>query len=486
MVDAVQDWSPAEFEKHGAEVLAAIREHFEQIRQVPVSRPYDTRVLLEEFEGPMPDDGEEFTTILAETREKVVPNLVQWNHPSFFGYFPTCASFPGVLAETVTAALNVNTMLWKTSPAGSAVETVVLRWLADLAGYHTDADGLLLGGASLATLFALGAARDAALGPEVREHGLGSAGRLRVYASDQAHSSVEKSVIALGFGARNLVRVPSDAHYRMRPDELDAALRRDLAAGAKPVAVVATVGTTSTGAADDLAALARVTERHGVWLHVDAAYGGFYRACPSLRDRVEDVRVGDSLVVNPQKTLLVPLDSTALFCRREGALAQSFRLVPDYLTSERPAAFDYMDLSPQLGRGFRALKAWWVLRTFGRNGLTAHLERSVEMADALRESAAAHEDWTVVGTTPYPLVCLRYTPKRDGEPLPRHARDQLNAAIAGAVNESGRAFVSHSVLRDGYVIRVAVGNARTTPADVRALWRLLTTTAEAQYADQRF
>lgn len=486
MADVIPDWSPSEFEERGAEVLAAIREHFELIRQVPVSRPYDVQRMLEEFDSPLPDEGEEFKTILAETQQKVVPNLVQWNHPSFFGYFPTCASFPGVLAETLTAALNVNTMLWKTSPAGSAVETVVLRWLAELAGYDTDADGLLLGGASLANMFALGAARDAASGTDVRNDGLAAAGRLRVYASDQAHSSVEKSVIALGIGARNLVRIASDEHCRMRPEGLEAALREDLAAGAKPIAVVATVGTTSTGAADDLTAIARITERYGIWLHVDAAYGGFYRACPQLRDRVEDVSVGDSLVVNPQKTLLVPLDSTALFCRREGALAASFRIVPDYLTSEQPAAFDYMDLSPQLGRGFRALKAWWVLRSFGRNGLTAHLERSLEMADALRAEATGHADWTVVGSTPYPLVCLRCTPKPNGRPLSRDERDRLNAAIVAAVNDSGRAFVSHSVLKDGYVIRVAVGNVRTTPADVTALWRLLTSTAEAVCAEQQF
>ncbi|WP_405387465.1 PLP-dependent decarboxylase [Streptomyces sp. NBC_01102] len=486
MADVVRDWSPSEFEEHGAEVLAAIREHFELIRQVPVSRPYDAQLLLEQFDSPMPDEGEDFKTILAETRQNVVPNLVQWNHPSFFGYFPTCASFPGVLAETVTAALNVNTMLWKTSPAGSAVETVVLRWLADLAGYDTDADGLLLGGASLATMFALGAARDAALGPSVREDGIADAGRLRVYASDQAHSSIEKSVIALGFGSRNLVRIESDEHYRMRPEELEAALKEDLAAGAKPVAVVATVGTTSTGAADDLTAIARITERYGVWLHVDAAYGGFYRACPRLRGRVEDVSVGDSLVVNPQKTLLVPLDSTALFCRRKGALAESFRIVPDYLTSDQPVAFDYMDLSPQLGRGFRALKAWWVLRSFGRNGLTSHLDRSLEMAEELREDATGHADWTVIGSTPYPLVCLRYTPKPNGRPLARDECDRLNAAIVGAVNKSGQAFVSHSVLRDGYVIRVAVGNIRTTSVDVKELWRLLASTAEALHAGQRF
>lgn len=482
MPDAPGDWSPTDFERHGREVLAAVRAHFEQVRDVPVARPYDPAELMSRLGTDVPEDGEEFPRVLKDTWEKVVPDLVQWNHPAFHGYFSTCASFPGVLAETLTAALNVNSMLWKTSPSASALEQVVLRWLADLAGYPGDADGLLVGGgASLANLYALGAARDAALDHDVREEGMVVPGAAvpRVYTSDQAHSSVDKAAITLGIGLRNVVRIPSDDAYRMRPDLLEEAIARDVAAGHRPVAVVATVGTTSVAAADPLRPIAEICRRYGVWLHVDAAYGGFFALADSLRGTLEDVSVGDSLVVNPQKTLFVPLDSTALYCRRPGALANTYRLVPEYLTSTHAGGtFDYMDLSPQLGRGFRALKLWWVIRSFGRSGLRERLDFAVELADWLRDRAAGHPDWQCPAPSRYPLVCLRYAPAAGSAERDGAAVDELNARIVQEVNASGTAYVSHSVIREGYVIRVSLANIHTTREDVARLWDLLNRTAE--------
>lgn len=489
MPDGIGDWTPEVFEESGRQLLAEIREHFEGIRQKPVSAPIDPADLMSLLDGALPENGEGFPGILADTWEKVVPGLVQWNHPSFHGYFPTCASFPGVLAETMTAALNVNAMLWKTSPAASALEQVVITWLADLAGYPQSADGVLVNGASLATLYALAAAREAATSFDVREHGLAGAPALRIYTSDQAHSSVEKAAITLGVGMANVVRVPSDDGYRMRPDLLEEAIRRDRAAGVVPLAVVATVGTTSVAADDPLEGIADICRRHDVWLHVDAAYAGFYRICPSLRDTVEDLSLGDSLVVNPQKTLYVPLEATALYCRRKGQLAATFRLVPEYLTSvHHEKTFDYMDLSPQLGRSFRALKLWWVIRAFGRVGLASRLEHSVALADRLRETASVHPDWQVVAPSRYPLVCLRYEPRAwqsgtDAESQTRRAAlDELNAEIVAAINADGRAYVSHSVIRCGYVIRVSIGNIHTADADLGRLWGVLNEVAEGVVA----
>ena len=483
MPEAVGDWTPAEFEEHGRAVLAAVRQHFDQIRDVQVARPSDPAELIARLNSPLPEHGERFDQILADTWEKIVPDLVQWNHPAFHGYFSTCASFPGVLAETATAALNVNAMLWKTSPAASALEKVVLRWLAELCGYPPDAEGVLVNGASLATLYALAAARDTALGFDVREQGLaGSGSALRIYASDQAHSSVEKAAIVLGIGQRNVVRVPTDNRYRMRPDRCEAMIVRDLAAGHTPVAVVATVGTTSTAAADPLEPIAAICQRHHVWLHVDAAYGGFFALASRLRDRLEAVSVGDSLVVNPQKTLFVPLEATALYCRRSGALANTFRLVPEYLTSAHAdGKSDFMDLSPQLGRSFRALKIWWVLRTFGRAGLEARMNLALDQAAWLRQQAANSPSWQVPVQSAYPLVCLRYVPADiDGNAVGAAEADQLNARIVEEVNESGEAYVSHSVIREGYIIRVSLGNIHTTGDDVRRLWDVLNRAAAKQ------
>ncbi|NUR59923.1 MAG: amino acid decarboxylase [Catenulispora sp.] len=446
---------------------------------------------MESLDSPLPEAGVEFSALLRDTREKVIPRLLQWNHPSFFGYFPTCASFPGVLAETLTAALNVNAMLWKTSPAASALEAVVLRWIAQLAGCPGEADGVLVTGASLANLYALAAARDAAAGFDVRERGLaGGAGRLRVYTSDQAHSSVDKAVITLGLGLDNLVRIPSDDQYRMRPDALEAAITHDRDAGFTPVAVVATVGTTSVAAADPLGPISDICTRHGVWLHVDAAYAGFYGLSPRLSGVLEDLSVGDSLVVNPQKTLFVPLEGAALYCRRRDALANTFRLVPEYLTSDPDdLTFDFMDRSAQLGRSFKALKMWWVIRTFGRAGLAARLDHAVALAEDLRTIAASHPDWELPVSSPYPLVCLRYQPRAvmSDPGLTDEARrsllDTLNASILADLNASGRAFLSHSVIREGYVLRVSIGNIRTGADDVRRLWDLLCVTAEKHLAE---
>ncbi|WP_370944283.1 aspartate aminotransferase family protein [Amycolatopsis sp. cg5] len=477
------DWAPAQFEEHGRELLAVLREHFESIRQVPVTVPTGTGDLSASLLSGLPEQGVDFERILADTRELVVPYLVHWNHPSFHGYFSNSASFPGVLAETMTAALNVNAMLWKSGPAASALERVVLGWISEMVGYPEDSDSVLVNGASLATLYALAAARDAALGPSVRVEGL--AGRdlpvLRLYTSDQAHSSVDKAAITLGFGTANLVKIPSDDQYRMRPDALEAAISADLANGFKPVAVVASVGTTSVGAADPVPAIADICERNGVWLHVDAAFGGFWRLAPSLAGKVEDLTLADSLVVNPHKTLYIPMEASALYCRHRGALADTFRLVAEYLTSAQDEhTVDYMNLTPQLGRSFRALKLWWVIRTFGRAGLAERLEHSVQLANWLREEVAGEPLWRVPVDSIYPLVCLRFEPSGD-----RETNDWLNAEIVEEVNASGEAFISHTVIDDGYVIRVSIGNIHTTRADVERLWRTLQEIAARRFSMQR-
>ncbi|OLF11287.1 pyridoxal phosphate-dependent decarboxylase family protein [Actinophytocola xanthii] len=476
MSERVGDWAPAEFERHGRELLAMVREHFESVREVPVTVPRTSAELMDALRAPLPEAGEDFARVLADTRDRVLPHVVHWNHPSFHAYFANSASFPGVLAETLTAAMNVNAMLWKSGPAASALERVVLDWVAELVGYPAGADSVLVNGASLATLYALAAARDAALGDDVRVNGVPAGATLRVYTSEQAHSSVDKAAITLGIGQANVVRLPVDEHYRLRPEVLEEAIRRDLAAGAVPVAVVATVGTTSVGAADPVAPVAEVCARHGVWLHVDAAFGGFWRLAPSLTDAVEDLSPADSLVVNPHKCLYVPMEATVLHCRRRGALARTFRLVPEYLTSHQDAdTVDFMDLSPQLGRSFRALKLWWVIRSFGRAGLARRLENSVGQARWLRASVERHPDWHCPVTSLYPLVCLRF------EPAALRGRraevDALNAAVVEEVNASGSAFVSHAVVEEGYVIRVSIGNIHTTHEDVERLWELLTAVA---------
>lgn len=489
------DWAPAELEQAGHDVLRLIREYFETIDERPVLTNIQARELQALLDSPLPDHSTAFDQILAETKANVIPHLTHWNHPNFFAYFAISGAGPGILADTLTSALNVNAMIWKTSPAASALEQVVLRWMAEMVGYDPTADGVLLNGASLATFYALAAAREE-LGLNIREEGL--AGRdlpvLRVYCTEHAHSSIDKAVIALGIGLKNLVKIPGDEQHRMRADLLEAAIREDIARGYRPFAAVAVAGTTSTGAADPLAAIGQICREYGLWLHIDGAYGGLYNLVDEIRAQVDDLNAGDSIVINPHKVLFTPLEVTALYCRRKGKLAAAFSLVPEYLRTEKQdGSVDYMDFSLQLGRSFRSLKLWWIIRSFGRQGLAARMAEHLRLARLLESWSAAHPDFDRVASSPYPLVCLRVFPRdlrerysaagEAGREAIRAYLARLNAAVMERVNAGGEQYISHTVLRDGYTLRVAVGNIRTEERHMEALWEKLRATAAE--ADQK-
>lgn len=484
------DWDPAEFEQAGHEVLALIRDYFERIEETPVLTKTPARDLLELFSTPVPEESAPFAQILAETRQKVIPNLTHWNHPNFFAYFATTGSGPGILADTLISALNVQGMLWKTGPAASALEAVVLRWMAEMVGYPSEADGVLINGASLATFYALAAAREAT-GLNIREEGLVGRGLpvLRVYTTEHAHSSIDKAVIALGLGLKNLVKIPADEQHRMRPDLLEAAVAADLARGMRPIAVVAVAGTTSTGAADPLAPIAEICRRHGLWLHLDAAYGGLYNIVPAIRAQVDPFDLADSVVINPHKVLFTPLEVTALYSRRKGALAATFSLLPEYLRTEpQDGSVNYMDYSLQLGRQFRALKLWWVIRAFGRQGIAARMTEHLRLARLLEVRINAHPDLVRVSASHYPLVCFRLVPRalraeleRSGGPRREQIQaecDRLTAALMERINADARHFLSHSAVREGCILRVAVGNIRTSELHLDRLWEKIAAATE--------
>ncbi len=368
------DWSPQELEDNGRLLLARLREHFETLRELPVTTSASAREIRALFDEPVPAQPESFPAILEETWEKVRPHLTLWNHPRFHAYFSNSSSGPAMLAELAASALNVNVMLWDAAPAAAAVETNVLGWLAEMLGYPDDGDAVLVDGASLATLYALAAAREHLDGLDVRSSGLSGSQRLRIYTSDQSHSSVDKAAITLGVGLDNLVRIPAAKDGTLEPAALEARICADLQAGYRPMAVVATIGTTSSGAIDPLEGIARVCAEHQVWLHADAAYGGFWRLVDDIRPRIPDLAVADSVVANPHKVLLCPMEASALFCRHPDALTNTFRLVPEYLTTRgEDGSVDFMNYSLQLGRQFRALKLWWIIKSFGLQGIADRL-----------------------------------------------------------------------------------------------------------------
>lgn len=420
-----------------------------------------------------PEVGEGMEEIFADYQSTIEPHVTHWNHPGFLAYFSITGSGPGVAAETLAAALNVNAMLWRTGPAAVEVEELACDWVRQMVGLPEAFRGHLNDTASTSTLVALAAARHELRGlpgADVRRRGL--AGRsdlppLVVYASDQAHSSVDKAALVLGLGTENVRRVASDEEFRMDVGALAEAIAADRAAGRLPLAVVATAGTTSTTSVDPLPEIADLCEEHDLWLHVDAAYAGSAAVCPDLRRLLAGWERADSVVMNPHKWLFVPIDCSLLFVRDVEGLKAAFSLVPEYLTSDDEAT-NLMDLGFQLGRRFRGLKLWMVIRAFGVEGLRRRIQYHCDLARDLADRLRQHEDFEVVAPVPFSTVCFRHV-----------GDDEANRRLLAAINAEGPFLLSHTVLRERYVLRVAIGNLRTRLEHIDQLWELLVRHARA-------
>jgi aromatic-L-amino-acid decarboxylase len=455
---------------------AWIREYFAQPeahRVMPAVAPGQIAALLPES---APEEGVPFDEIFADFERIVVPGTTHWNHPRFFAYFATSSAPAAVLAEALAATLDVKAMLWRTSPAATELEEVMMRWLGRLLDLPPQWTGLIYDTASIAGFTVLAAARDA-LGLQIRERGM--SGRelpaFRIYITGETHSHVEKAAIALGIGQENVVRVACDEAYRMRPEALRAAIEADEEAGLRPLAVVATVGTTSTTSVDPVAAIADVTRERNIWLHVDAAYAGPAAIIPEFRWMLDGVELADSLVLNPHKWVFVPMDLSVLFLKDESIIRRAFSLVPEYLTTPEAGVVNYMDYGLQLGRRFRALKLWFVLRHFGAEGIREQLRRHIALAQEFASWVNAEPGWEVMAPHPLSVVCFRYAPPGVVEAQ----RDALNAEILRAVNATGEAFLSHTKVDGHYALRLAIGNLRTQRADVEHAWKLLRGSAES-------
>lgn len=464
------DIPPDEFRAHAHRAVEWIADYLEHPERFPVlarTRPGDVARALP---AAPPPTGETLDEIMADVNRVILPGITHWNHPSFFAYFAISASAPGILGEMIAAALDTNAMLWRTSPAATELEMVALDWLRQLLGLPPGWFGVINDTASISTMLALAAARERT-GLDIRERGM--AGRtdvpaLRVYCSEQAHSSVDKGAITLGIGHENVVHIPVDDAFRMRPDTLAAMVADDRARGHLPMAVIATVGTTGTTSVDPVPDIADICERESIWLHVDGAYGGVAGLVPELRHHMNGVERADSLVVNPHKWLFTPVDCSAFWVRDRTVLHRAFTLVPEYLaTPEQDDVVNLMDYGVQLGRRFRALKLWMVLRTFGADGLAARLRAHCELAREFASWVESEPGWEVMAPVPFSVVCFRYAPSGVDDP------DTLNARILKTVNASGEAFLSHTRLGDRYALRLAIGNIRTGRPHVERVWDAL-------------
>ena len=480
------DLPEAEFRRLLHEVadwIADYRSGIETRRVVPAHSPGAT---MSELSAAPPQTAESMDEILRDFDRVIMPGIVHWGHPSFLGYFATTTTAPGIIGEMLAAALNVSAMTWQTSPAATELETIVLDWLRQMLGLPSEFQGVVYDTASVAVLHALAAAREE-LGFDVR--GAGLAGRadlpaLTLYASDQAHSSLEKAAITLGVGEANVRRIACDDEYRMDVAALRRALDEDSQAGRRPLAVVATVGTTSATSVDPVAEIAGVCRERRIWLHVDAAYGGAMALLEEGRHLMRGVELADSVVFNPHKWLFVPLDFSALYVRRPESLRRVFSLVPEYLRGDAERAgetmHNYMDYGLQLGRRFRALKAWFVIRAFGRAGLAARIREACRLACVVAGWVEADDRFELLAPVVMGVVCFRARPvgavgsKEDaGGGAREEATNEFNERLLERVNATGATYLTHTRLRGRLALRIAVGNVLTNESHLARAWELV-------------
>jgi aromatic-L-amino-acid/L-tryptophan decarboxylase len=467
------DMPPDEFREYGARLVEWIANYMETGEAYPVLSRLEPGDIGRGLPVEPPETPEALDSILRDFGEIIIPGITHWNQPGFLAYFGITGSAPGMLAEMLAAALNVNAMLWRTSPAATELEDRALDWLRQLLGLPNSFEGVIYDTASTGTLVAVAAARES-LGLQIREKGMAGRTdlpRLSIYCSEQAHSSVDKAAIALGIGLESVRKISVDAAYRMDAAELQRVVEQDIAAGWRPFCVAATVGTTSTTSVDPLPAIADLCERFGLWLHVDAVYGGVAAILPEMRWVLEGAERADSIVFNPHKWLFTQIDCSAFYSSRLDTVRAAFSLVPPaYLqTVEGDAVRDYMNYGPQLGRRFRALKLWFVLRAYGRQGLQSRLREHIRLAQEFAARVDEDPDWERMAPVPFSTVCFRARPRsaREGE------LDDLNLEIEESVNAAGEIFISHTIVDGKVTLRVAIGHIRTEDRHLRRAWQIL-------------
>jgi len=454
--------SPEEFRAEAHKVVDWMADYLRDIRQYPVLPQVEPGALIDQLPAHGPEQGEPMDAILADFQKLVMPGITHWNHPRFHSYFSISASGPGILGEMIAAALNVQHMLWKASPSATELEQVTLGWLREWWGLAPEFFGIIHDTASTASMHAILAARELA-SPETRLSGQHA--RLILYESEHTHNSVDKGALTVGIGKDNLRRVAADQEFRMVPEALERSIQADLAAGHKPFCVVATLGTTSSSSVDPLPAISEIAKRYSLWLHIDAAYGGPAALLEEYRYILDGSARADSIVINPHKWLFTPVDLSILYTRRPEIMRRAFSLdeTPAYLvTAQHERALNFSEYALPLGRRFRSLKLWFVLRYYGREGIVRVLREHIRLAQLLAEEVRRDPRFELAAPVPFSLVCLRY-----------RGSDEDNQKLFEQVNSSGKAFLSSTVLHGKFVLRFAIGNIATTEQDIRETWELI-------------
>jgi aromatic-L-amino-acid decarboxylase len=473
-VDELGDVPPEVFRAELHQLADWIADYRENIEQLPVAPNTPPGAIASALPKQGPERGEPFDRIFADLKELIIPGVLHWGHPSFLSYFGSTTTAPGIEGEMIAAALNINAMTWRTCPAATELETVVVDWLRQWLHLPEEFEGVVYDTASIGIMHALAAAREEAA-PCTRKLGLSGredVPRFRIYASDQTHSSVEKAAIALGLGEENVCRVPSDAAFRIDLAALREMISQDENQSFRPLAIVGSVGTTSTASVDPISDLAEISHEHKMWLHIDGAYGAGLALLPEYQSVSKGWDEADSIVINPHKMLFVPFDFSVLYVRDLERLRRVFTLVPEYLRGDAAGTEkNYMDYGIQLGRKFRALKAWMVFRTFGRAGMAARIREHLRLAKLLADWIDADDRFELAAPVSMGVVCFRFVGTATAE------IDASNSEIVERINASGRAYLTQTKLHGRTAIRIGLGNVLTTEQHLQNAWQLIRKTA---------
>lgn len=465
------DMSPDEFRKYGYELVDWVANYFENIDEIPVTpsiKPGDIRSKLPKHP---PQKAETMNDVYKDIDKIIMPGMTHWNHPKFMAYFNSSGSGPGILAELLTAAFNINGMVWKSSPASTELEEVMMDWLRQMIGLPEDFWGIIYDGGSASALHGIAVAKEAINNNDFRIKGMAGRGdvkRLRLYCSEQAHSSVDKAAVTLGIGIEGVRKIPMDEQFRMIPAQLAKAIKEDKENGWLPFCVVGTVGTTSTTAIDPIPEIAKICQDENIWLHVDAAHAGAAAILPEKRHILDGCEHADSFYLNPHKWMFVPIDLSAFYTRHPEILKRAFSIVPEYLrTDEDSLVKHHMDYGVQLGRRFRSLKLWFLIRYFGVEGLQNIMREHLRLAKLVEQWMTSREGFEILAPVPLSTICFRYVPEGMND---ENELNEFNKKLMDKINEGGKVFLSHTKLNDKFAIRFVVSGLRTTEMHVKEVW----------------
>ncbi len=458
-----------EFRKHGHEVVDWMADYFTNIESFPVKSRVKPGEIFDLIEEHPPAEGEKFDDIMDDFNEKIIPGITHWQHPSFFAYFPATNSNPSVLAEMLTSALGAQCMMWVTSPAAAELEEKMMDWLKEMLRLPQEWSGVIQDTASTATLVATLTAREQKINGRVNTNGFPE-GRFRIYASEQAHSSIDKAVRMAGFGSENLVKIETDEQFALIPYKLEEAIIHDKENGFVPVMVVGALGTTGSTAIDPIDEIGEIAQKYNLWYHIDAAHSGTALILEEFRDKFEKLHLADSFVFNPHKWMFTNFDCTAYYVKDKDALIETFTLTPEYLrTREESEVNNYKDWGIQLGRRFRALKLWFVIRSMGVEEIKERIRQHIELGHWFANEVAMHPQFELLAPVPLNTVCFRFNPGN----MKEEELSAINDRIMHALNDSGNLYLTHTVLNGKFALRLVAGQTNVEKSHVEKAWEAI-------------